>query len=123
DQFTGPPSGILASCWSVIRAGQPPQYERLIPSGAATPFVTGLERDVPGPNPVLLTDVQTQPLNRRADNSQPRWPLITWWKSWKTPSGERWNFGHVTAGKSGNAPQLRVVPVSWNSVGFVNETN
>src|SRR5262249_38518551 len=39
DQFTGPPSGVIASCISVLRNSHPTCYQRLIAAGAPSPFV------------------------------------------------------------------------------------
>jgi hypothetical protein len=117
NQFTGPPSGILASCWSVIRTSHPTRHERLIPGGAPSPFVTGLERSVPGPNPYLIQTVLTK--TESSTNPQTTWPLLTWWKSWKTPTGARWNVGYVTPVMEGPAPEPIEVPISWNTRAFV----
>jgi hypothetical protein len=117
DQFAGPPSGVIASCLAVLRTGHPVRYERLIPPAPPSPFVTGLEREVAGPSVDLTQSVQ---IGSGAFNGKPRrpaWPLITWWKSWKTPSGERWNFGEIHPIHS-DAPedlQVREVPLNWNT--------
>jgi hypothetical protein len=104
EKFSGPPSGIIASCMAVLRASHPPRYERLIPGGEASPFVAGIEREVAGPNVFLAQNVVT------TSNSAPR---VTWW-GWKTPSGANWNFGEVT--RSTNSPtHAEGVPLNWNS--------
>src|SRR5437762_6098847 len=73
-QFSGPPSGIIASCIAVLRTSHPTRYERLIPGGAASPFVAGLERLVSGPNPYLAQAVQTNGEEKTNTISHPDWP-------------------------------------------------
>ena len=118
DQFSGPPSGVIAICLSVLRANGPARSERLIPAGEPTPFVTGLEREVGGPNPYLV-----QELHYKEDTgtgaSQITWPEVAWWKSWKTPSGHRWSFGRVTPSPQEMPPKAQVVPLNWNSEAFI----
>ena len=119
NQFTGPPSGIIASCLSIIRTSHPTRYIRLIPGGNASPFVPGLERDVPGPNPYLAQAIQT-----RIESGEPAWPEITWWKSWKTPTGKRWSFGNIEPNRGDQkAPQPRLEPLNWNSQAIIYEKN
>jgi len=89
DKFGGPASGVIASCISVLRTSHPTRYERIIPKGEPTPFVTGLEREVSSNNPYLAQAVQS---NMQDQDGKPKtvWPLITWW-GWKTPSEyHRW---------------------------------
>jgi len=115
DQFSGPPSGIIASCISVLRSSHPTRSERLIPAGDPTPFVAGLEREVSAPNPYLAQAIQTMG-DKGSGASQPIWPEVTWWKSWKTPSGHRWSLGQVTPVPQGAAPsKVHMVPLSWNT--------
>jgi hypothetical protein len=113
-QFSGPPSGIIASCIAVLRTSHPTRYERLIPGGPASPFVAGLERDVAGPNPYLAQAVQSKGEEKTDANSQADWPEVTWWKSWKTPTGHRWTFGHVTP-EEGQPTKARRIPLNWNT--------
>jgi len=114
DQFSGPPSGILGSCLSILRTSHPIRYERLIPPAAPSPFVTGLERDVPGPNVYLVQAVQTG-----GGETNLRWPEITWWKSWKTPTGDRWSFGQVELGTNAPVGTFKLEPLNWNSQALV----
>ncbi|HUR45898.1 MAG TPA: hypothetical protein VMZ27_08510 [Candidatus Saccharimonadales bacterium] len=115
DQFSGPPSGIIGSCWSVLRTSHPTRYERLIPAGAASPFVTGLERSVAGPNPGVVQSILTSDEQSRS----PTWPLVSWWKSWKTPTNQRWNFGYVMPTRVGSSLEPKPIPLNWNTVAVV----
>jgi hypothetical protein len=119
DQFTGPASGVLGSCVSVLRTAAPAQYVRLISTTGASPFVTGLEREVPGPNPFLVQAVQWSVEDKKAKTVQPLWPKINWWRSWKTPTGQPWTFGHVTPGSDKSPGEAKVVPLNWNSQALV----
>ncbi|HSH17287.1 MAG TPA: hypothetical protein VLD18_14690, partial [Verrucomicrobiae bacterium] len=95
DQFTGPPSGVIASCLAVVRTSHPARYERLIPGGPPGPFVTGLERQVQGPNATLVTSVAFPKSWAQEGGESAGWPRVTWWKSWRTPTDEPWNFGEI----------------------------
>src|SRR5260221_13913514 len=59
DQFSGPASGVIASCMAVLRSSHPTRYERLIPGGEPSPFVAGLEREVSDPDASLDEAIQT----------------------------------------------------------------
>ncbi len=120
DQFAGPPSGVIASCWSVIRTSHPTHYVRLIPPGPPSPFVAGLEREVPGPNICLVQSVRYSAKSKEPGAGAFVWPWITWW-GWKTPTGQPWNFGHVTPELKGSPLQARVVNLNWNSQAVVYE--
>lgn len=115
DQFSGPPSGIIASCLAVIRTSHPTRYVRLIPRSPPSPFVAGLEREIGGPNIYLTQSIQAQ---ADAKNSNRSWPEVTWWKSWKTPSAHRWSFGHAGS-MSEPAAKPKLVPLSWNSEALI----
>ena len=115
DQFSGPASGVIASCLSLLRTSHPIRYQRLIPPGPPSPFVAGLEREVAGPNPYLLQSVQFSDENKKAVTRQLTWPRPAWWQSWRTPAGRRWNFGQVRPVREGNPPAARVAPVNWNT--------
>jgi hypothetical protein len=119
NQFGGPASGVLASCWSVLRTSHPTRCERLIPAGAPSPFVTGLERSVAGPNPHLVTAALTSTDTMGEGLGRPAWPLITWPGSWKTPTGQPWNFGHVTPTRSGKPSEPKRVALNWNTAALV----
>lgn len=82
------------------------RYQRLIPPAPPTPFTVGIQRDVAGPNPDLLAKVEWQ---------SNHWPRLSWGKSWKTPSGDRWNFGHIVSGTGKPPAEPEVVPLNWNS--------
>lgn len=113
DQLAGPPSGVIASCLAILRTSHPTRYERLIPAGAPSPFVSGIEREVAGPNVFLVQNAVTERQDRQTKTATPHWPRISWW-GWKTPGGATWNFGQVTP--STNAPSAaQSVPVNWNT--------
>lgn len=114
DRFTGPPSGIIASCVSVLRTSHPPRYERLIPGGDPSPFVAGLEREVVGPHSDLVIGVQRETADPRSKASAPTWPQLTW-RSWKTPTGAVWSFGHIKPVRTIGPDPPRVVPLNWNT--------
>jgi len=118
DAFTGPPSGIIASCLSLIRTSHPTRYVRLIPPGAPSAFVAGLEREVAGPNVYLAQAIQFTSATKQ-EATGPRRPEITWWKSWKTPNGQRWSFGFVQPGTNAAAAEARVLALNWNSEAVV----
>ena len=113
EKFSGPPSGIIASCISVLRTSHPTRYERLIPAAPPTPFVAGLEREVAGPNVYLVQSVATEVRDRNAGQTNATWPRVSWW-GWKTPTGTPWNFGQVTP--STNAPvKTETTLLNWNT--------
>lgn len=111
DKFSGPPSGVIASCISVLRTSHPTRFERLIPGGPASPFARGIERDVPGPNVAMVQNITIgsgdQPSSTEA------WPRLSWW-GWKTPTGAAWNFGQVRP--TTNSPgKPAATPLNWNT--------
>jgi hypothetical protein len=119
DKFSGPASGVIASCLSVLRTSHPTRYERLVAAGDPSPFVAGLEREVSGPNTYLVQAIQTSAEDKKTKAIQPLWPEVTWWKSWKTPTGARWTFGHVTPVRDGLPTNVETVPLNWNSMASV----
>jgi hypothetical protein len=114
DQFTGPPSGVLASCLSVLRTSHPTRYQRLIPPGDPSPFVTGLEREVSGPNTDLIASIEYQEFDSKTKSNRMTWPRLTW-PQWKTPTGAVWNFGHIRPVHEGSPRAVRIVPLNWNT--------
>lgn len=113
DQFTGLPSGVMASCLAVLRASHVPRHERLIPGGAPSPFVAGAERSVPGPNPHLVQLFVTERHEPGTPSATPLWPRLVW-REWKTPTGMDWNFGQVM--DSTNAPtRSESTALNWNT--------
>ena len=115
DKFGGPASGVIASCISVLRTSHPTRYVRLIPKqGKPTPYVTGLEREVPGPNPYLTQAIIS---SIQEDNKEKNiFPLVTWW-GWRTPSDyHRWVFGQVIPIKNGGIIRTRNIPINWNTL-------
>jgi hypothetical protein len=119
DQFGGTASGVIASCISVLRTSHPTRYVRLIPHGEATPFVTGLEREVSGPNTYLAQAVQSS-VEVEKNKYQPILPHVTWW-GWRTPSDYfRWSFGYVVPEK-GEPVSVQNIPLNWNTMVVVYE--
>ena len=115
EQFTGPPSGVIASCLAVIRASHAERRVRLISGEMASPFVTGLQREVIGPNVYLVNAIQTRNAGAKDSSTEFTWPQIMSWKSWKTPTGGRWTFGSVVPGSNPTPGQPRVQALNWNS--------
>jgi hypothetical protein len=113
DRFTGPASGVIASCISVLRTSHPTTYERLIPGGPASPFVAGIERDVPGPHIHLAQSVVMSSSRKDSKETIAQWPRSTWW-GWQTPTGARWNFGQVIAGTNTPA-KAETTALNWNT--------
>ncbi|MGB9597211.1 MAG: hypothetical protein ACPL7B_13100, partial [Candidatus Poribacteria bacterium] len=120
DKFGGPASGIIASCISVLRTSHPTRYVRLIPKGEPTPFVAGLEREVPGPNPYLAQAIISSILEEK-DTAKDIFPLVTWW-GWRTPSDyHRWVFGQVVPVKNGEPIKVKNMPINWNTLVVIYE--
>jgi hypothetical protein len=117
-QFTGPSSGVIASCLSVLRTSHPTRYQRLIPPGDPSPLVTGLERAVAGPNTDLIVSVGYQEFDPNTKSNRTTWPQLTW-PQWKTPTGAAWNFGHIRPGSEAGPRAVRVVPLNWNARAIV----
>jgi hypothetical protein len=121
EQFTGPPSGIIASCISILRTSHPTHYTRIIPKGEPSKFAGGIERDSFGPSPVLTQAVQTQGEDL-AGKPQPQWPELTWW-GWKTPGRDHWSFGQIIPGSSNNnsqninyeSPRPETIRLNWST--------
>ena len=118
DQFTGPRSGVIASCLSVLRTSHPTRYQRLIPPGEPSAFVTGLEREGFGSNADLIGSVEYQELDSNTRSNQTTWPRLTW-PQWKTPNGAAWTFGHIRLSREGSPRAVRVVPLNWNTRAIV----
>lgn len=115
DKFGGPASGVIASCISVLRTSHQTRYVRIIPQGEPTPFVAGLEREVPGPNPYLAQAIISS-IQEQKDTSKDIFPLVTWW-GWRTPSDyHRWVFGQVIPVKNGEPIKVKNVPINWNTL-------
>jgi len=85
---------------------------RLVPPAAPSPFVAGAEREVPGPNPTLLTEVQL--VDRDGRPSTNVWPRLVW-PAWKTPSGSEWSFGRIKPARAGEPKSVRRIPLNWNT--------
>jgi hypothetical protein len=111
DRFTGTPAGVMASCLAILRSSHPTRFERLIPPGEPTPFVTGLERDVAGPHVHLVVSLTYQ---TTAGEEIFTWPQLTW-REWSTSGGEPWTFGHIRPQRGANPSVAKAVPISWNT--------
>ena len=91
---------------AVLRASRLVHYERLIPPGAASPFVAGLERKTGGATPKLLTILES--------SDERTWPRLTW-PDWKTPTGAPWNFGRIQPVRDGQPPSTKRTPLNRNT--------
>lgn len=118
DQFTGSPSGVLASCLSVLRTSHPTRYQRLIPPGDPSPFVTGLEREISGANTDLIASIEYQEFDSNTKSNRTTWPRLTW-PQWKTPTGAVWGFGYIRPVHDESPRTVRVVPLNWNTRAIV----
>ena len=117
DQFSGPPSGVIASCFSVLRTSHPTRYQRLIPGGEPSPFVAGLERELATPAAWITQRVQT---NSESTNMSPlTWPEMVWWENLPTAAGHRWTFGQVSPLRNGSPAKIEAVPLNWNTAAFL----
>lgn len=113
-ESTTPPSGQLATCLSILRTSHPIRYDRLIPPGEASPFVTGAERDTVAMNPALVVGVETGPHEKGATLGPSAWPHLAW-PAWQTPTGGEWTFGHLRASSNGSPARIRSFPLNWNT--------
>jgi hypothetical protein len=110
DQFSGGPAGEMASCLSVLRASHPTRYQRLIPPGAPSPFVAGLERDVVASDASLIVAIERQP----GEAGEVSWPQLKL-RNWRTPDGSPWTFGQIRPGGNARPHAARVVSLNWNT--------
>ena len=100
----------LADAISVLRKSDPVQFERLIPSGPALPFVAGPERDVSLPGDAVVTDLKSGNSPERAL----QWPRLGW-QSWKTTTGDFWTVGHIQPVRSGAPRRMAQTGLNWNT--------
>lgn len=114
EKFGGVASGVIGSCIGLLRTSHPTRYERLIPAGAPTPFVAGLERQVPGANPYLAQAVISSAKDA-AKKDVPQWPQVTWW-GWKAPKSDRWSFGEVLPSRTGAPADQKKTSLNWNTL-------
>jgi hypothetical protein len=112
EKFGGPASGVIASCVSALRTAAPVRYQRLIPPGEPTAFVTGLER-LPVRGSALAVMIETS-VSDKDKKRQPAWPLVRWW-GWKTPSGATWNFGRVKPIRVGAPARATHSTLNWTT--------
>ena len=102
----------LAHAHSLLFDETPAQFERLVSPAAPSPYVAGAEREVPGPNPALVTEVQL--VDRDGRPSTNGWPRLAW-PAWRTPSGSEWSFGRMKPVREGVAKSVRRIPLNWNT--------
>jgi hypothetical protein len=114
DQFTGPPAGQIASCLSLLRTGSPTRYQRLIPPGEPSPFVTGLEREALQPRRGLVVSLEYQRAKPADTNEVVTWPQLTW-PQWKTSAGAPWSFGHIRPVRQGSPRAAREIQLNWTT--------
>jgi len=101
---------ILVS--ALVLGETPKQFARLVPPGAPSPFVTGAEREVAGPNPTLLTDLQL--VDPEGRPSTTAWPRLAW-PAWKAPAGGAWSFGRIKPTRDGEPRSTQRIPLNWNT--------
>ncbi len=115
NQFGGPPSGVIASCLSILRTSRPTRYVRLVPKDESpTAFVPGLEREVGGAN-TYLAQVTLNEWEDSAKKKHALWPLVVTWWGWKTPTGGRWTVGQVVPEPGGAPRPARSSALNWNT--------
>jgi hypothetical protein len=109
----GTGAGRIADCLAILRATQPVELRTLIPTGAASAFVTGLEREDSAGNPALLVAFsRSYSIHEEAKAS---WPELTW-PNWSTPTGARWTFGQIRPVQDAKVSRTKHLPINWNSV-------
>jgi hypothetical protein len=109
-------STAVADCLSLLRAGHPTRFERLIPPGPPGAFGVGIERDVAGPDSQLLVSVAAEKggANSLSSASVPDWPQLQW-REWTTPTGAAWTFGHIRPVRRGEPGKVESIPLNWNT--------
>ena len=105
-------SADVARARRLLLGATPAQFARLVPPGPPSPFVAGAEREVAGPNPTLLTEVQL--VDRAGRPSTNVWPRLAW-PTWKTPAGSAWTFGRMKPEREGEPKSTRRIPLNWNT--------
>jgi len=102
----------LVQARSLLLGETPARFARLVPPAAPSPFVAGAEREIPGPNPTLLTEVQL--VDRDGRPSTNVWPRLAW-PAWRTPAGGAWSFGRIKPARDGEPKSARRIPLNWNT--------
>jgi len=97
---------------SLLLGESPKKFARLVPPGAPSPFVAGAEREVVGPNPTLVTEVQL--VDRDGRPATNVWPRLAW-PAWKSPAGGEWSFGRMKPTRDGEPTAVRRIPLNWNT--------
>jgi hypothetical protein len=105
-------SRALADALGLLRAASTTQVTVLISPQGSSPFAIGAERDAKSPRPELIQAVEST-ASGATDGAVTFWPRVNW-LNWRTPSGDAWNFGHVTAGQE-SRPAMEVLTLNWNS--------
>lgn len=112
--ITRPVPSPIADAISVLRTNRPIAFERLIPTGSASPFVAGLEREDSVSNSSLVVSSQQNQAGNALLTGSPAWPQFTW-PAWITPTEARWTFGHIRPIRVGKPTASRTVQLNWNS--------
>lgn len=99
----------IADCLAILRATQPVELRTLIPTGATSAFVTGLEREDSVGNSAVLTAISRS----YSDQAMTSWPELTW-PNWPAPAGAR--FGQIRPVRDARKSRPRHLPINWNSV-------
>jgi len=115
-QMLSPIAEAVSSLWT----NHPITFERLIPSGSPSPFVTGLEREDSVSNSALLSSNHQNWAGDLPRTEGMAWPQFTW-PAWITPAGARWTFGHVRPVRAGKPAASRTLPLNWNTQAQVCE--
>ena len=86
------------------------RYERLIPPGVPTPFVTGSEREAREAHPRLLAVVSA------GEEKKPSyvWPAISW-PQWQSPHSGSWSFGRIKPVRDGQPASVQRKALNWNT--------
>jgi hypothetical protein len=103
----------VSGCLSVLRLGGTPRFERLIPSGDASPFVALQEREQTSSPAAMLTSLVPED----AGSTTTAWPELAW-PAWKTPTGAPWSFGVIRPSNSPDKPSPRStknIALNWNT--------
>jgi len=87
------------------------RFDRLIPAGPPTRFVSGPEREGSPPNSQLTTSlIVTGPMA----SAPSRWPAPGWLNE-GTSTGEPWTFGQIRPVRRGDPQRVESIPLNWNT--------
>ena len=117
---TNPSSGLRPEeTLAASKSDSARSIRRLLPSGAPSPFVTGVEREVPLDEKGMLVSIRYRAGQPRLGDAV-SWPQLVW-PAWQTPGGEPWSFGHIRPVRSGKAKAVRSASFGWNAQKVVCE--